>query len=68
MKYRSLWQESPMEILLEEAVEIGGSLYMTGHSKEYIRVAVKDCPAAVNETVVVKSLGQVEGEFLICEM
>lgn len=68
MKYRSLWQESPMEILLEEAVEIDGSLYMTGHSKEYIRVAVKDCPAAVNEIVVVKSLGQVEGEFLICQM
>lgn len=67
-QYRALWYDRPMEILLEESVEIDGRSYMTGHSREYIRVAVEDCAGSVNDTVLVCSTGQTNGEFLICRM
>lgn len=43
-----------LEILLEEEVEIGGQAYLIGHSKEYIKVALRKTEdLKVNEIVTV---------------
>ena len=68
----------PMEILLEEPVQIHGKTYMTGHSKAYIRAAVEaddeshtkasdNKSLQANEVIRVVSKDKTEGEFLICE-
>lgn len=38
--YRRLFLEKSAEVLLEETIEIDGTTYMIGHTKEYIKVAV----------------------------
>lgn len=70
-KFRAVWRHKPMEILLEESVQIDGKNYMTGHSREYIRVAVEmsgtACHMAANDVIFAESLDKTEGEFLICK-
>ena len=56
-----------MEVLLEEDVEIDGKTYMTGHSKEYIKVAVPKNNEKANDVIKVKSIGQNSKEFMNCE-
>ena len=66
-KYRDFWAERTMEVLLEEDVEIDGKTYMTGHSKEYIKVAVPKNNEKSNDIIKVKSIGQNSKEFMNCE-
>ena len=77
-RYRAQWRRRPMEILLEEPVQIHGKTYMTGHSKAYIRAAVEADDGShteasgnkslqANEVIRVVSKDKTEGEFLICE-
>ena len=66
-EYRDFWAERPMEVLLEEDVEIDGKTYMTGHSKEYIKVAVPKKNEKSNDIIKVKSIGQNSKEFMNCE-
>ena len=56
-----------MEVLLEESVEIDGIQYMTGHSKEYIRVIVPSEDLQANQIIKVKSLGTIIEDFMNCE-
>lgn len=65
--YRKLWKNSPMEVLLEEEIEINGEAYMTGHSKEYVRLAVPKENLASNSLISVLSEEIMVGEFLICK-
>ena len=45
-----------LKVLLEEEVEINGELWYTGHSKEYIKTAVKKQDSyGVNDIVTVKA-------------
>ena len=44
-----------MEVLMEEAVVIDGEQYFVGHTKEYIRVAVKTEELLANQIVMVKA-------------
>ncbi len=37
--FRMYYAGQEMEVLLEEEAELGGHVYMTGHTKEYIRCA-----------------------------
>ena len=66
-EYRDFWAERPMEVLLEEDVEIDGKTYMTGHSKEYIKVAVPKNDEKSNDIIKVKAIGQNSKEFMNCE-
>ena len=66
-EYRDFWAERTMEVLLEEDVEIDGKTYMTGHSKEYIKVAVPKNNEKSNDVIKVKSIGQNSKEFMNCE-
>lgn len=54
-------------ILAEEPVEINGEIYLTGHSKEYIKVAVKADSSRLNEVVAAKMTGRTYEDFVICE-
>ena len=46
--------EKELEVLLEEAVEIDGERYFVGHTREYIRVAVKTDEDLTNQFVTVR--------------
>jgi len=59
-------QKRRMEILLEEKVMLDKKAYMTGHSKEYIRVAVPEGNLQSNDIITVVSEGKRDGGFLLC--
>ena len=46
--------EKELEVLMEEAVEIDGERYFVGHTREYIRVAVKTDEDLTNQFVTVR--------------
>lgn len=51
-EFRRYYIGSGAEILLEEEKEINGALYLVGHTKDYVKAAVKKAPGMrVNETV-----------------
>lgn len=60
-KYEKQWLGQPVEVLFEEPVEIDGTLYMTGHTKEYLKVAVPAEEVQENETkeIVIQDLSQI---------
>lgn len=60
------WRGETVEVLLEEAENIDGKTYMTGHTKEYIRVAM-DVQDAQNTIVHGKISLKLNEEFVICE-
>ena len=60
------WRGKNVDVLLEEAVTIDGKTYMTGHTKEYIRVAM-DIQDAENTIVHGKISLKLNEEFVICE-
>lgn len=47
-EYRGRFVGQTVEVLLEEAKELGGKTYMLGHTREYVKVAVE--PSAQNVT------------------
>ncbi len=61
------WKGSPVDVLLEESVEIDGKTYMTGHTKEYIRVAM-DLPEEKANSIVRGRISlKLNEDFVICE-
>lgn len=40
-EYRSFWIGKEVSVLLEEKIRLDGDSYMVGHTKEYVKVAVK---------------------------
>lgn len=54
------------EILLEEEKEIGGTVYLIGHTRDYVKAAVRKRPELkVNETVRVRLQGLLTEEILV---
>ncbi len=54
------------EVLLEETAEIGGSLWSIGHTKDYVKVAVKaEEPYRLNTVVKVRVKGFLTEEILV---
>ena len=49
--YRQSFLGKEMEVLLEEEVVIDGKIYMTGHTKEYIRAALPGNAGVPNELI-----------------
>ncbi len=52
--YETLWQGKEVSVLLEEPCEIDGALFMTGHTKEYIKIAIPKGDFSQNELISVK--------------
>lgn len=53
-EYRKSLLGKKCEVLIEEPKEIGGEMYMTGHTREYIRVAVKGDESLAGQTLEVE--------------
>lgn len=66
-EYRSLWAGKKMDILLEEEIQIDGKLWMTGHSREYIRAAIPKTDEQSNDIVTVVPVDLDFKEFMNCE-
>ena len=66
-KYKAMWRNRPMEVLLEEEIEIHGKKYMTGHSREYIRVAVPAEDGGANDMISVCATDDKYEEMMICK-
>lgn len=66
-EFQEKWAGKTSEVLIEEKVEIGGQTYLTGHTKEYIRVAMKYAPGLVNSIVNTNILLTKLEDFVICE-
>lgn len=54
-------------MLAEEMIEIDDSAYMTGHSKEYIKVVVPGTDSQLNTVVSGKMTDKTYEDFVICE-
>lgn len=72
-KHSTEYEESmigrELEILLEEEVEINGEQWYIGHSKEYVKTAVKKQDSyGVNDIVKVRAEGFLERHMLIGEV
>lgn len=67
-EYEESMLGSILEVLLEECVEIGGEEYYLGHSREYVRVAVRKKPEYhVNDILRVKAASFLETHTLLGE-
>ncbi len=68
-EYEKGFLNKPLEILLEEETEIGGNKYFTGHSREYIKVAVEGQNALhVNNLVTVTAKAFLQDHLLLGEL
>ncbi len=66
-EFQKKWAGKTSEVLIEEVIKINGQPYMTGHTKEYIRVAMENTPGLVNTVVNTKILLTNLEDFVICE-
>lgn len=65
MEYETSMLGKELKLLLEEEVEINGSPHLLGHSREYIKVAVKACEGFhVNDLVTVTADGFLQKHLL----
>lgn len=55
--YELLWKDKEVSVLLEEECEVEGTLCMTGHTKEYVKIAIPKGDFKENELVSVKISG-----------
>jgi len=53
-KYEEQFVGTTVEVLMEEQVEIGGETYQVGHTKEYVKVALKTGENLQNQLVDVQ--------------
>ena len=56
-EYRKKLLGRTVKVLLEEESTIGGTTYLTGHTREYVKVAVAPETAAAGEIIDVKVTG-----------
>jgi len=57
-------QKPSLEVLLEEEAELGGHVYMTGHTKEYIRCAFEK--GEKNRVVAGKFIKILQNDVVFC--
>ena len=65
VKYLEKHFGKELEVLIEEEMTIDGENYFVGHTKEYIRVAVKSEEDLTNRFVIVKSEGILKDQILL---
>lgn len=65
-EYRRFYIGSEAEVLLEEEKEIDGTPYLIGHTRDYVKAAVKKTPEIqVNETVKIRFRKLLTEEILV---
>ena len=62
--YINRWQGRECELLCEEEKEIGGIRYMTGHTREYLKLAIPAGSARTGEIRTVRAGGEMEEGFV----
>ena len=67
VKYLEKHFGKDLEVLMEEEMTINDEKYFVGHTKEYIRVAVKSDEDLTNRFVVVKAKGILKDQILLGE-
>lgn len=66
--FRRAYIDREAEVLLEDTAEIGGELWRIGHTKDYVKVAVRAADSPLANTVVrVKVRGFLTEEILMSE-
>lgn len=66
-KYIKDNMDKTLEILAEEKQEINGRSYISGHSKEYIKVVFEGTDSDLNKVVCGRMTGLTHEDFVICE-
>ncbi len=56
------------DVLIEEQQMVDGELYLTGHTKEYVRVLVKGDANLINNIVTVKIRNEIKNQILLAEI
>ena len=65
-EFRRRYIGGEAEILLEEEKEIDGTLYLIGHTRDYVKAAVRKTPELrTNETVKIRPGGLLTEEILV---
>lgn len=67
-KFREEFIQREVEILIEETTEIDGTLYQTGYTKEYIKVAVIQKENLVNSIVTGKITRFLNDEVMLVQL
>ncbi|MGN0383559.1 MAG: tRNA (N(6)-L-threonylcarbamoyladenosine(37)-C(2))-methylthiotransferase MtaB [Eubacterium sp.] len=62
-KYIDNIQDTKVEVLFEEQVEIDGTLYWVGHTKEYVKIAVISDKNLANKLLCVKVIKRINTEI-----
>ena len=56
------------QVLLEESIELDGTVYFTGHTKRYVKIGVRGENLMSNQLVNVKIDGFSEKDFLVADL
>ena len=67
-KYIDSFKDMEAEVLIEEPMVIDGKKYMTGHTREYVRVVIDISEEYVGEIVPVILKGRIKNEILLANM
>lgn len=65
LDYRRSFLEKPIEVLLEESVEIDGRAYLIGHNPQYVKAAVPAAGYSHNEIVSGRAKTMLTNEILL---
>lgn len=66
LEFREYYMNQEVDVLMEEPVEIDGEKYFVGFTKEYVKVAVKDCEDDLHNTIVTgKIIGKLKDDLLV---
>ena len=66
LEFREYYMNQEVDVLMEEPVEVDGEKYFVGFTKEYVKVAVKDCEDDLHNTIVTgKIIGKLKDDLLV---
>ncbi len=66
--YEKQWIGQEEEILAEEFTNIAGETYLLGHTKRYVKIALKTEEDYIGQLVKVRVTGQIDNEVLSAEI
>lgn len=68
MAYMESFMGMEKDVLIEEQQLVDGELYLTGHTKEYVRVLVKGDANLINNIVTVKIRNEIKNQILLADI
>ena len=67
-EYLDSFMDMDAEVLIEETMTIDGKTYMTGHTREYVRVVMDISEEYVGKIISVQLKGRIKNEILLANM